>query len=99
MAKDTSIIKELLSNYLTSKHLVLTAQRIKDIRKSYGLSQTKFSDLIMVKFETYRKWEYDYYQPSSPGKAILLIAEKHPDIFLKYRAQIIKKINSNKFPD
>ena len=93
MSTKTFVIKELLKKYNTSNHLNLSAQRIKDIRKAYGLSQTKFSNLIMVKFETYRKWEYNYYPPSSPGKAILLIAEQYPDIFLKYRAQILKEIS------
>lgn len=70
----------------------MTSRRIKNIRKLYGLSQVSFSDLVCVEYNTFRSWEGGYRYPSSPGIAILLIAEHCPKTFLKNRSKIIDKI-------
>lgn len=48
--------------------------------------------MIIFKNNTYRSWEGGYRFPSSPGLAILLIAENYPEVFLKNRDDIFKKI-------
>ena len=72
----------------------MTPTRIKTIRKSYKMTQVNFSDLIMVNYETYRSWEEGRRFPSSPGYAILSIAEKHPQIFMQNRMELINKIKN-----
>ena len=69
----------------------MTAAKIKSIRKAYGLTQVVFADLLMVNFETYASWEKGRRFPSSPGCAVLVIAEQYPAVFLKRRKDIIKK--------
>jgi len=71
----------------------MSPKRIRAIRALYGLRRQPFADLIKVKFNTYRSWEDGYRFPSSPGLAILLVAEKNPDVFLKNKDEIIKEIN------
>ena len=63
-------------------------KRIKDIRKIFGLTQVKFSELIGVNYDTLRSWEGGYRFPSSPGYALLLIAERSPEAFLKSRDRV-----------
>lgn len=72
----------------------MTPARIKIIRKSYKMTQANFSDLIMVNYETYRSWEEGRRFPSSPGYAILSIAEKHPQIFMQNRLELINKVKN-----
>ena len=73
-------------------HHEMPPKRIKAIRESYKMTQVNFSDLIMVNYETYRSWEEARRFPSSPGAAILFIAEKHPKIFLDNRKEILNKL-------
>ncbi len=71
-------------------------KRIRAIRASYKMTQGNFSELIMVNYETYRSWEEARRFPSSPGVAILFIAEKHPKIFLDNRKEILEKFKKAK---
>jgi len=77
-----------------SKKIKLTPDRIRSIRKYFKLTQVAFSEFIMVGYETYRSWEEGRRYPSSPGYAILLIAEKYPGIFIKNREDLIKEFQS-----
>ncbi len=70
----------------------MTPVRIKKIRKKYGMKQTKFADLLKVAHITYSSWERGVRKPSSPSCALLQIAEKHPEIFLENRREIIEEI-------
>ena len=74
--------------FLNENIKIMTPSKIKEIRKQYGVTQVAFADLIEVKFETYRSWEEGRRYPSSPGYAILCIAERHPQIILKNRNKI-----------
>ncbi|RYE05576.1 MAG: helix-turn-helix domain-containing protein [Rickettsiaceae bacterium] len=71
----------------------LTTDRIRKIRKHFNLTQVAFSEFIMVGYETYRSWEEGRRIPSSPGYAILLIAEKYPEVFIKNRKDVIEEFN------
>ena len=84
----------ILSNELL-KLEIMTPKRIKAIRRIYGLTQVAFSDLLRVKFNTYRSWEGGYKYPSSPSCALLYIAENNPKTFLENRKSIINKINNS----
>lgn len=90
MSKNISIIEYLLDCALSKS--TMTSCRIKAIRKSFGLTQVSFSNFIMVGYETYRSWEEGRRFPSSPGYAILVIAEKFPEVFTKNRQDIIKEL-------
>ena len=70
----------------------MPSQKIKSIRTKYNMTQMRFSELMGVKFETYRSWEKGVRSPSSPGYALLNIADKHPEIFLENRKEIISGI-------
>lgn len=70
----------------------MTPERIRAIRKLYGITQSNFAELIMVNYETYRKWELGKRFPSSPGYAILCIAETYPKVFLKNWRNIARKV-------
>jgi len=95
MSKKQSIIS-IIKSSLASPDLLseMTAERIRSIRKAYGLTQVGFADLLGLKFETYASWEKGRRFPSSPGCAVLMIAEKYPQVFLKKRRDIIKKLKS-----
>jgi DNA-binding transcriptional regulator YiaG len=74
---------------------IMTPKRIKAIRKLYGLTQVAFSDLLRVKYNTYRSWEGGYKYPSSPACALLYVAEKCPKTFLENKDSIISLVNKN----
>ena len=95
MSKKPSVIS-IIKNSLKSPDLLtgMTAERIKSIRKAYSLTQVAFADLLGVKFETYASWEKGPRFPSSPGCAVLAIAEQYPDVFLKKRRDIVKKLKA-----
>ncbi|MDF2964730.1 MAG: transcriptional regulator [Rickettsiaceae bacterium] len=85
-------------DYLIKSGLIkekMTPQRIKDIRKSFGLTQVRFSELLGLNYDTLRSWEGGYRYPSSPGYALLLIAEKSPQAIIKYREHILSYVKSN----
>ena len=92
MSNETIDFSQFLRSSLGSRDM--TPTRIKAIRKSYQMTQVNFSDLIMVNYETYRSWEEGRRFPSSPGYAILSIAEKYPKIFMQNRLELINKIKN-----
>ena len=94
MSKNNVLIEYLLE--CGTKKVTLTPERIKNIRKSFKLTQVAFSNFIMVGYETYRSWEEGRRFPSSPGYAILVIAEKYPEVFIKNRENIINEFKSYK---
>jgi DNA-binding transcriptional regulator YiaG len=69
-------------------------KRIKEIRNKFGLTQVKFAELLNINYDTLRSWEGGYRTPSSPGYALLLIAEKSPQEFIKHRDKVLREIKS-----
>jgi DNA-binding transcriptional regulator YiaG len=67
-------------------------KRIKEIRSKFGLTQVKFAALLNINYDTLRSWEGGYRTPSSPGFALLLIAEKSPQEFIINRDKILKEV-------
>lgn len=86
-----------LYNYLANKKDIeainMPPARIRSIRALYGLRRKPFAELIKVNIFTLKSWENGYRFPSSPGIAILLVAENNPDVFLEHRDEIFSEIN------
>ena len=51
------------------------------IRAQLNLSQAAFAGLMGVSVRTVQDWEQGRRQPSGPAKALLRIAEQHPEVF------------------
>lgn len=52
------------------------------IRARLSLSQAAFAGLLGVSLRTVQDWERGRREPSGPAKALLRIAERHPEILL-----------------
>jgi DNA-binding transcriptional regulator YiaG len=61
-----------------SRIFEIDALRIKEIRQSSGLSQTRFADLISVSVDTLRNWEQGRRSPTGPAKALLRAIANDP---------------------
>lgn len=53
------------------------------IRSKLGLSQTAFAGLMGVSARTVQDWEQGRRTPRGPAKALLRVAERHPEVFLE----------------
>lgn len=62
-----------------SREFNLKKPDVKTIRKRYGLSQSKFAQLLGISTATLRNWEQGRRTPKGPARVLLLIAEKHPE--------------------
>lgn len=51
------------------------------IRAQLNLSQAAFAGLMGVSVRTVQDWEQGRREPSGPAKALLRIAEQHPEVF------------------
>ncbi len=54
----------------------------REIREKLRLSQTAFAGLMGVSVRTLQDWEQGRRTPSGPAKALLRIAEQHPEAFV-----------------
>lgn len=52
-----------------------------EIRVQLQLSQSTFAGLMGVSVRTIQEWEQGRREPSGPAKALLRIAEQHPEVF------------------
>ncbi|MBN2423719.1 MAG: helix-turn-helix domain-containing protein [Calditrichaceae bacterium] len=55
---------------------------VKSIRIKYGLSQSKFAQLLGISPATLKNWEQGRRKPEGPARILLLIASKHPEAVL-----------------
>jgi putative transcriptional regulator len=55
---------------------------VKLIRKSFGLSQTKFSRLLGISPSTLRNWEQGLRRPEGAARVLLSVAARHPEAVL-----------------
>ena len=55
---------------------------VKAIREKYGLSQTKFAQLLGISAATIRNWEQGRRKPEGAARILLFIADKHPEAVL-----------------
>lgn len=61
-----------------SRTFHIDTMKIKEIRQSSGLSQTRFADLISVSVDTLRNWEQGRRSPTGPAKALLRAIANDP---------------------
>ena len=54
-----------------------------EIRARLQLSQAAFAGLMGVSLRTLQDWEQGRREPSGPAKALLRIAQQHPEVFLE----------------
>lgn len=52
---------------------------VRKIRGRLGLSQSEFAMLIGVSASTLQNWEQGRRQPEGPARALLRVADTHPD--------------------
>lgn len=57
----------------------------KEIREQLNLSQNAFASLMGVSVRTVQDWEQKRREPQGPAKALLRIAEQHPEVFTDLR--------------
>jgi putative transcriptional regulator len=55
------------------------------IRNRLKLSQDAFAGMLGVSVRTLQEWEQGRREPRGPAKALLRIAEQHPEAFLDLR--------------
>lgn len=53
----------------------------REIREKLGLSQSAFASLMGVSRRTIQAWEQGQRQPQGPARALLRVAEQHPEAF------------------
>jgi putative transcriptional regulator len=61
-----------------SRQFVVDALSVKEIRKSTGLSQVRFAEMIDVQIATLRNWEQGRRVPTGPAKALLRAIHNDP---------------------
>ena len=61
-----------------SRNFHIDAIKIKEIRQSSGLSQTRLAELISVSVDTLRNWEQGRRSPTGPAKALLRAIANDP---------------------
>jgi putative transcriptional regulator len=75
-------IKAFKAGQVTLRTRTLTAPAPpQDIRAQLNLSQAAFAGLMGVSVRTVQDWEQGRREPSGPAKALLRIAEQHPEVF------------------
>lgn len=55
---------------------------VKAIREQYGLTQSKFAELLGISIATLRNWEQGRRRPEGPARILLSVAAKHPEAIL-----------------
>ncbi|MFJ4155938.1 NadS family protein [Pseudomonas sp. NPDC089752] len=66
-----------------SRAFEIDALQVRTIRKSTGLSQSRFAEMIDVQVATLRNWEQGRREPTGPAKALLRAIRNDPAHVLK----------------
>jgi putative transcriptional regulator len=53
------------------------------VREKLGLSQTQFAALIGISPRTLQNWEQGHRRPEGTARALLLVADRHPEAVLE----------------
>ena len=91
MTKNTYSISNITQDFLAHGER-MTPLRVKAVRTTFGLSQSKFADLLGISVRTLQNWEGGYKNPSGPSTALLYLAETQPQAFLKNRLKLLEQI-------
>jgi putative transcriptional regulator len=65
-----------------SRDFLFELPDVKAIRKKYGLSQSKFAEMLGISLGTLRNWEQGRRKPEGPARILLFVADKHPEAIL-----------------
>jgi putative transcriptional regulator len=65
-----------------SRRTTYRPQDIRNIREIFGLSQTQFAVMMGISVSTLQNWEQGRREPEGPAKALLRVAEAHPEAVL-----------------
>ena len=84
-------IERYLIRYKSKKYATFTPLEIKDIRRSYDLSQESFARLLHISIDTLQNYEIGRSSPSSTAAALFLIAKNHPEVFKKKPGQVYSR--------
>lgn len=66
-------------------------QDVKAIRAKLRKSQAEFARMIGVSVATLQNWEQGRRQPEGPARALLLVAEKAPQVVAKALADAARR--------
>ncbi len=66
-----------------SRHFIVTAEDVKAIRETTGLSQDDFARTIHVSIKTLQNWEQRRRAPTGPAAALLKILAHAPDMAIR----------------
>jgi putative transcriptional regulator len=55
---------------------------VAEVREKYGLSQSKFADLLGISVRTLQNWEQGRRTPDGPARVLLRVAARHPEAVL-----------------
>lgn len=66
------------------KFTVNASADIKKLRARLKLSQSAFAALLNINVRTLQGWEQGLKKPKGPAVALLTIADKYPETFLKH---------------
>jgi putative transcriptional regulator len=61
-----------------SRHFVIPAPNVKQIRERYALSQSEFATLLGVSVKTLQNWEQGRRTPHGAARVLLQVAATHP---------------------
>lgn len=71
-----------------SRVFYYSPMEVRKIRKSTGLSQAKFAEVIQVGVGTLRNWEQGRRDPTGPAKALLKVIKKDPKHTIELLADV-----------
>ncbi|NJK45161.1 MAG: helix-turn-helix domain-containing protein [Pleurocapsa sp. SU_196_0] len=63
-----------------TRRFVVSTPNVSRIRQEFGLSRTKFAQVMGVSARTVEGWEQGRRQPTGAARMFLLVAAKHPEI-------------------
>ena len=66
-----------------SRQKTLTWPEAQVVREKLGLTQSQFAAMIGISIRTLQNWEQGHRRPEGTARALLRIAERHPDAVLE----------------
>lgn len=76
---------KLYKKYSSKQYPPLLPSEIKEIRRSYNLSQPAFAGLLDISVNTLKNYEIGHRHTPSPAVALFLLAKDHPKVFMEKR--------------
>jgi putative transcriptional regulator len=78
--------KELDKLGVTVRPVALSADAIRRVRRSLGVSQAVFARMLNVSLSTVRQWEQNLRKPTGATMVLLELLQRNPDL-LDYRLE------------